>query len=245
MIYEDYSNVVSVYPGGIDIRKYTFTNKSLKNYSKGKKFVYDGLSDEGLIARDLINLNNDIEIIDAMKAMSYTASVEELWLDPSNFLMMCRNIKNSLINYEENVYIKEKIEKNYEALKEDISILDVDIYNLSKNGSYKTILVTNNVFNYLTKYSINVISIDPKTENADKSYSDAKNMIRDKNIKYIYSLKGDVISDSTNTFINDYKLIKIEIDPFINITDEQRINGETYISLMNDIIDEFKKELFK
>ncbi len=245
MIYGDYSNVVSVYPDGVEINDYTFTDKLLKNYSTGKKFVYDGLSDENLIARDLLNLNNNIEIIDAMKGMSYTSNIAELWLDPSNFLMICRNIKSTLIDYEENVYTKEKIESNYETLKENISILDVDIYNLSKNGSYKTILVTNNVFNYLTKYSIDVISLDPTNEGVDKSLSDAKKLINSGDIKYIYLLKGDKTSDSMNTFINDYKLTKIEIDPFTTITDEQRLNGDTYISLMNKIIDELKKELFK
>ena len=245
VIYGDYSNVISIYPDGADPSDYELTDKLLTNFSTGKKFVYDGLSDEGLVARDLLNLNNNIEIIDAMKGMNYSDQIEELWLDPSNFLMLCRNIKSTLIDYEDNVYTKEKIEDNYATLKENISILDVDIYNLSKNGSYKSILVTNDVFNYLTKYSINVLSIDPKNETKDKALSDAKKLIETGDIKYIYTLKGDKQDESLNTFINDYKLTKIEIDPFVTITEEQRINGETYVSLMNIIIDEFKKELFK
>lgn len=245
MIYGDHSNVVSIYPDGANPSDYELTDKLLNNFSEGKKFVYDGLSNEGLIARDLLNLNNNIEIIDAMKGMSYSDRIEELWLDPSNFLMVCRNIKSTLIDYEDNVYTKEKIEDNYTTLKESISILDVDIYNLSKNGSYKSILVTNDVFNYLTKYSINVLSIDPKNETKDKNLADAKKLISSGDIKYIYTLKGDKQDEELNTFINNYKLTKIEIDPFTTISEEQRINGETYISLMNNIIDEFKKELFK
>lgn len=245
VIYGDFSNVVSIYPDGVDISSYDLTDKMLNNFSSGKKFIYDGLSDEGLIARDLLNLNNDLEIIDAMKGMNYSDQIEELWLDPSNFLMICRNIKSTLIDYEDNVYTKEKIEDNYTNLKEEISILDVDIYNLSKNGSYKTLLVTNDTLNYLSKYSINILSIDPDNETKDRSLTSAKALIASKDIKYIYTLKGDVLSESINTFINDYKLTKIEINPFPTISEEQRINGETYVSLMNNIIDEFKKELFK
>lgn len=244
-LYGNYSNITSIYPDGSDPTDFTFTEKMLINYSKGNKFVYVGLGKEGLLARDLLNKNNKIEIVDAMKGMNYLYKIEELWLDPSNFLMICRNIKSTLIDYEDNVYTKEKIETNYQKLKEDISIIDVDIYNLSKNGNYKTLLVTSNAFNYLTKYGMNIISLDSESESLDKSLSDAKKLISKKEIKYVYILKGQSITDSLNTFINDNKLIRIEIDPFYTITNEQRINGETYISLMNKITDDFKKELFK
>ncbi len=244
-IYGNNSKVASIYPNGIDTKNFKLTEKQIKNYSKSDKFIYNGLSKEGLIARDLLNKNNSIEIVDAMKGMSYTKGIEELWLDPSNFLMVCRNIKSTLIDYEDNVSVKNDIENNYQKLKESISIIDVDIYNLSKNGNYKTLLVTNDTFNYLTKYGITVISIDPSNDSIDKSLSEAKRLIAKKDIKYIYSIKGEDMVESVNSFINDNKLNKIEIDPFVTISEEQRLNGSTYVSLMNNIIDEFKKELFK
>lgn len=245
MIYGENIKVNSIYPDGSNYKDFKLTEKLLNSYSRSTKFVYNGLSKEGLIARDLLNKNNNIEIVDAMKGMSYTKSVEELWLDPSNFLMVCRNIKSTLIDYEKNATVKNSIEKNYQKLKENISIIDVDIYNLSKNGNYKTLLVTTNTFSYLSKYGITVLSIDPENETLDKSLSEARRLISKGDIKYIYSLKGEELSESVNTFINDNKLTKIEIDPFTTITSEQRTNGSTYISLMNNIIDEFKKELFK
>ena len=245
IIYGDNSKVASIYPDGSNYKDFKLTEKLLNTYSKSSKFIYNGLSSEGLIARDILNKNNDIEIVDAMKGMSYTKGIEELWLDPSNFLMVCRNIKSTLIDYEESVTVKNNIEKNYQKLKENISIIDVDIYNLSKNGSYKTLLVTTNTFNYLSKYGINVISIDPANESLDKALSEARKLISSGDIKYIYAIKGEELSESVNTFINDNKLTKVEIDSFTTITQEERLNGSTYISLMNNIIDEFKKELFK
>lgn len=245
MIYGENIKVNSIYPDGSNYKDFKLTDKLLNNYSRSTKFVYNGLSQEGLIARDLLNKNNKIEIVDAMKGMNYTKSIEELWLDPSNYLMICRNIKSTLIDYEDSTSIKTNIEKNYQKLKENISIIDVDIYNLSKNGNYKTLVVTSNAFNYLSKYGITVLSIDPSNESLDKSLSEARRLISKGEIKYIYSLKDETLPDSANNFINDNKLNKIEIDPFTTITSEQRTNGSTYISLMNNIIDEFKKELFK
>lgn len=245
MIYGENVKVSSIYPDGSNYKDFKLTDKLLNNYSRSTKFVYNGLSQEGLIARDLLNKNNKIEIVDAMKGMNYTKSIEELWLDPSNYLMACRNIKSTLIDYEDNTSVKNSIEKNYQKLKENISIIDVDIYNLSKNGNYKTLLVTTNAFNYLEKYGITVLSIDPSNEALDKSLSEARRLISKGEIKYIYSLKGETLTDSVNNFINDNRLNKIEINPFTTITSEQRTNGSNYISLMNNIIDEFKKELFK
>lgn len=245
IIYGENTKVASIYPDGSNYKDFKLTEKLLNNYAKSSKFVYNGLSSEGLIARDILNKNNSIEIVDAMKGMSYTKGIEELWLDPSNFLMVCRNIKSTLIDYEDSVTVKNNIEKNYQRLKENISIIDVDIYNLSKNGSYKTLLVTTNTFTYLTKYGINVVSIDPTNESLDKALSEARKLISSKDVKYIYAIKGEELSESVNTFINDNKLTKIEIDPFTTITQEERLNGSNYISLMNNIIDEFKKELFK
>lgn len=245
MIYGENIKVSSIYPDGSNYKEFKLTEKLLNNYSRSTKFVYNGLSQEGLIARDLLNKNNNIEIIDAMKGMNFTKSIEELWLDPSNFLMVCRNIKSTLIDYENSTSVKTSIEKNYQKLKENISIIDVDIYNLSKNGNYKTLLVTTNTFNYLSKYGITILSIDPSNESLDKALSDARRLISKGDIKYIYSLKGETLTDSVNKFINDNKLNKIEINPFTTMTSEQRTNGSNYISLMNNIIDEFKKELFK
>lgn len=244
-MYKDYSSIESIYPNEIDISSYKLTNKQKNKYSKGETFVYAGLFNEGSIAKDLLNINSDIQIIDATKGMNYTNDIAELWLDPSNYLMVARNIKESLIDYNENVYASKEIEKNYEKLKEQISELDVMLYNLGKNGGYTTLLVSNNLFNYLTKYNIEIISLDPKGETIDKSYTNAKNMIALNNIKFIYTIKGEKLDGNIEKLISENNLEKIEITLINNLTNEEAKNNETYITLMKKIIDEYKKELYK
>lgn len=245
VIYGDYSNINSIYPSGVDVKKYELTDKQIKKYSNGEKFVYNGLANEAPIAKDLLNLNENIEIIDAMKGMSYSYGIEEIWLDPSNYLMIARNIKDSLKDYTENIYTKEEIEDNYTALKEKISEIDVELYNIGKNKNYNYILTSNNVFNFLTKYDITVISLDSSNSNIDKLYSDAKRLIENKSIKYIYVLKGTQLDAGTTKLIQDYGLEKLEINDLSNITDEQRKAGATYLTIMNEVLDLFKKELYK
>lgn len=244
MLYSDYGNVNSVYPNGAK-SDFKISDKKKKTYSESEIFIYSGIANEATIARDMINNNTNLRIIDATKGMKTTDNIASIWLDPSNYLMLCSNIKSSLKDFNDNVYVKEKIEEKYKQLNEKISELDVDLYQIGKSGNYNTILVTNNVFNYLTKYNINVISIDKKNTNIDKAYADAKKMIKSKKIQYIFYLEGEKLNNTQEKLINDTGLIKIEINDIFSLTDEERDNSKNYITIMKEIIENYKKELYK
>lgn len=245
ILYGEQATVSSVYPMGSD-RTYVVTEKKKDIYAEGETFIYSGLANEAYLARDLLNRNENIQLIDATKGMSITNNVSGLWLNPSNYLMLCSNIKSSLIDYNENVYVKEKIEENYKTLNEKVSELDVKLYDIGKNGNFNTILTTNSVLEYLKKYNINVISIDENNNTSiDKAYADAARAIKNKEIQYIYYLKGDKFSTTQEKLINDNKLIKVEINDLFTITDEEKAEGKDYMIIMNEIIDNYKKELYK
>ena len=244
-LYSDYSEIKSIYPNGINIEEYSLTEKQKNNYSKGNKFIYNGISDEVDLAVDFLNKNKNLEIIDTMKNMNYKYGLEELWLDPSHYLMMARNVKESLIDYENNVYTKEKIEENYKELKIAISEIDVDLTMIGKNASYHNIIVANEVLSFLSKYNINVVSLDTENSNYEKNYKTALTLASDEDISYLYKLKGYELTDSLNSLVNTYDLEVIEIDDMVNLTEEQRKNSETYITIMNDNIDKLKRELLK
>ncbi len=243
-LYSDYGNVSSLYPNGATT-DYKLTEKKKNTYSKGEIFIYSGVNNEASLARDLINLNNKMNIIDATKGMNQNTNLASTWLDPSNYLMLCSNIKSGLIDFNDNVYVKEGIEEKYKELNKNISEIDVQLYDIGKSGNYDTILVTNDVFNYLTKYNINVISLDEKNEQIDKAYSDAKKLISEKKIQFIFYLSGDEINSNVEKLINDNSLVKIEINDMFTLSDEERNEGADYISIMNEIIKNYKRELYK
>lgn len=241
-MYKDFATVKSIYPNGIDTSKYTLTDKQKSIYASSDMFVYAGLTDEVKLAAEFLNTNQNISIIDGTKGLSYSSEVCELWLDPSNYLMIARNIKSTLIDYANNVYDEEKIDKLYDELKIKISEIDVDLTMMGKNASKKNILVTNDSFNFLSKYNINVISIK---EGDTKSINDAKKLINSGEIKYAYVLRGNTLSEEIETFIKNYNLEKIEIDSMYTITDEDKNNGNNYLSIMTENINKFKTELFR
>jgi zinc transport system substrate-binding protein len=241
-MYKDFATVKSIYPNGIDTSKYTLTDKQKSIYASSDMFVYAGVTDEVKLAAEFLNTNQNISIIDGTKGLSYSSEVCELWLDPSNYLMIARNIKSTLIDYANNVYDEEKIDKLYDELKIKISEIDVDLTMMGKNASKKNILVTNDSFNFLSKYNINVISIK---EGDTKSINDAKKLINSGEIKYAYVLRGNTLSEEIETFIKNYNLEKIEIDPMYTITDEDKNNGNDYLGIMTENINKFKTELFR
>lgn len=244
-MYSSFAKVKSIYPNGVDTTNYELTDKQKGIYAMGDTFVYAGVTDEVKLAAEFLNTNQDLNIIDGTKGLSYSNNVSELWLDPSNYLMIARNIKSTLIDYTNNVYDEEKIDKLYDELKIKISEIDVELTMMGKNASRKNILVTDNVFNFLSKYNINVISIDENNESNTKSLSEAKKLINSKDIQYVFTLKGQELPAETETFIKNYNLEKLEIDPMYTLTDDLRKEGHDYISVMMDNITKLKTELFR
>lgn len=244
VLYGEYATVASVYPNGAN-ETYEVTDKKKEKYATAETFIYSGISGEASLARDILNKNSKLKLIDATKGIKSTDSFTSVWLNPSNYLMLCSNIKSSLIDYTDNIYVKEAIEENYKKLNEQVSELDVELYDIGKNGNYNTLLATSDVFNYLSKYNINVIAINSDNEQIDKSYSDAKKLIADKKIQYIYILSGQTLDENQEKLIAENNLIKVEINDLFTLTDEERTAGSNYISLMKETIENYKKELYK
>ena len=184
-MYGDFSNISSIYPSEVNIDTYELTNKQKEKYSYGNLLVYTGLTEEVKLAVDFVNTNRDLNLIDATNALSFTSGIEELWLNPSNYLMIARNIKTTLMDYETNVYNREKINELYEKLKIKISELDVEYTMMGNNASRKDLLIADDALAFLSKYNINVLSLDPKSENYSRSYNEAKRLASTQDIKYI------------------------------------------------------------
>lgn len=236
--------VKSIYPDGANTRTYKLTDKLKNEYAYGKTFIYNGIGAEKNIAVDLLNINKKIEIIDAMQGMNYEYSNEELWLDPSNFLMVAQNVKNGLKEYNDNLDDKKDLDEKYEEFKIDISNLDVELNLISKNSTSPVIVVSDNLFKFLEKYNIKVISLDKDNDNIDKSYAEAKRAISSGSVSYIFIKNGEKLPTEINDFVASNGIKKLKMEMIYNLTDEQRKNDETYVTLMNKNIENLKTELY-
>ena len=245
-LYGNHSNISSIYPDGIDTYTYKLSDKALENYSKSDLFVYVSYGRDKDIAVNLLNRNNKLLIIDGSLGMK-PDYIDELWLNPSNLLMVALNVKNGLDEYINNNYLIKEINKNYEQLKIELSMLDAEIKITAENANYKTIVTANKSLNYLKKYGFNVISLDDDNTAIDKTIQEVTNYINNNYIKYIYSLENVENNETVKELLeNNKQLTELKIKRLDSITDAERQNHDTsYFSLMKYNIEQLKKETYK
>ncbi len=241
-IYGFNSIVSSVYPVGSDVDTYTLSKKQLRKYSTNDIFVYNGLTDEKKIAAGLLNYNSSIKIIDVAKGLNDTYEEEELWLSPSNYLMLAQNIKDSLLSYINSTILKQEINDAYEELKLNISMLDANIKVIAENANNKTIIVGNDLFKFLEKYGYNVLSID-ESKNKKSDYQEAKNLVSNKSNSYVFVLEKSVNDENVAKLKNAGASI-VSIKSLKSLTQDEINDGYDYLQYMNTFIDDLKSEVY-
>lgn len=243
-LYGNNSTVKSIYPNGVDPFTYpSLTEKQLSDYSAASLYIFNGLTAEKDYVVPLFNHNKDLKIINASLSMKTSYGNEELWLDPSNFLQLTQNIRNGFEEYISNYYLLEEIKKNYEELKLEVSKLDANLTVIGSNADFNTIVVTDDLFLFLKKYNINVMSLD-KDSLTNKTLNDVKSLMGEEKISYIFAKKDEKLSDEVNALVDEYKVEVVYIHTLANLTNEEKENGSTYLTIMNENIEKLKNELY-
>ena len=244
-LYGDNSLVSSIYPDGVDIDNYTFTEKQIKDYSKKDLFVYMGVTNDSDQAVTFLNHNNKIKIIDATYGMNYKYTADELWLNPSNLLMIAQNIKNGLGEYITSTYLLKNIDSLYDELKVKLSNLDAEYKTSIENAPEKTIVVNSDNLLFLEKYDLNVISLDENNTNYERNLALFKSYLRQETIKYLYIYENAPLTEEVKQTVEDNSVETLDIKNLKNITDEERDQNEDYFTIMYNDLEEIKKELYK
>lgn len=242
-LYSNYSEIDSIYPNGVDIDEYTITNKKLNDFSKGDLFIYNGLGNEKQVAAKLLNKNKNMDIIDVSQGLEIKNDVTELWLSPSNFLMMAQNIKNGLEEYVTNTSILESINKNYDDLKVKVSELDAELKLVAENAANKKLIVANNTFKFLEKYGFEIISISDDDENSNTNISKAKKAFSTKENTYLFELLGTEENDTIKALVSAGAK-KADIVNMKTLTDEEVKNNTDYLTIMKSFVDAIKSEVY-
>ena len=244
-LYKDHSTVASIYPDGVDTTSYNLSKKQISDYSKKNLFIYNGLSNDKEIAISFLNKNKNLLIIDATYGMEYINDVSELWLNPSNLLMITQNIKEGLKEYMTNSYLEREIDTKYEELKLSLSELDAEIKLTAENASRKTIVVNNDALKYLEKYGFDVISLDDNNESvSDRTIQNVINKIGNKSVKHIFVLENTINSEALNNIIEKTQVELYTFRRLDSIYDNERDEYKDYISIMNENIELLKNELY-
>lgn len=244
-LYGEHATVNSIYPDGIIVDKYTLTEKQLEDYGKSDLFIFNGLSVEKDYIKPMFESNRSLKIIDSSASIEYTNGMEEIWLDPSNFLMIAQNIRIGFKEYITNQYLKTEIDNNYEQLKIDVSSLDAKTQMMIEQAPSKTIVVSDNLFKYLEKYNFNVICLDEEENTFAKNLTKAKELIASGEIKYIYTIKNEAAGETVNSLIEETKIKMLEFHNLANLDETEHKNKKDYLSIMNENVELLKQELYE
>ena len=244
-LYKDHANVASIYPDAVDTTKYTLSKKQIEDYSKKKLFIYNGLDKDKDTAITFLDKNKNLLIIDSTYGMQYNYSPIEVWLNPSNLLMIAQNIKSGLQEYMTNSYLEKELDTKYEELKVLLSELDAEIKLTAENASRKTLIVNDDALKYLEKYGFEIISLDNRNETvSDRTITEVKNMIKDGDVKHIIMLEHTENNDIIKEIIEDTEVETYKFRKLDSITDAERDEGKDYINIMTENIDLLKNELY-
>lgn len=242
-LYGENSKVYSIYPTGINIDEYELSDRKLEEYSKSNLFVFNSLDKDKEYAVKMINLNPKLKVIDSVLGMNYDYSVEELWLNPYNYLMMAENIKNGLIEYITNPFIDEKVAQNYEKLEYDISKLDSELTEAINGSTEKIIVVDNNLFKFLEKYGLTVISLEDDENLNTNKITEVKKLIADNKINYIYSTSKES-NDIVKKLMKETEIELITINTMHSVDGNITNTNDNYLTIMTNNINLIKKELY-
>lgn len=243
-LYGNFSSVKSIYPNGSNINDYSLTSKQIKDYSKADLFVFNGLSKEKKYVTKMRNVNKNLKIIDTTLYMEYSHDMSELWLDPSNFLMMAQNVKTGLKEYIDSYYLNSKITSNYEKLKIEASNLDAKIKDIVSNGDNKVIVTSNNLFKYLEKYGLTVYVLDESDSNIDITSNEVRKLIKSGDVKYIFIKHDEDENSIIKNFVSTYGVKVQKWHTLSNISEIEASENQDYFSIMNDNLELLKNELY-
>ena len=242
------SEVKSIYPDGVDVKEYTLSNTKKKKYAKSDLFIYNGLTDEKKVAANFLTHNSRLKIIDVSEGLAIKYNYEELWLNPSNFLMLAQNIKNGLNSYIESTIIKEQIETNYNNLKVQLTEFETTLKLLSQNGTYTTLIVSKDYFKYLENYGFEIISLEETEDLSNDTINSAKKLIEEGKNKYVFVSSDEAKEAKYSDTIEKLKEAGAEVlilNTMTTLTSEQREINDTYENLMKANIELLKEEIFK
>ena len=248
-LYGDNATINSIYPSGVDTSDYELSDKKLEEYSKTDLFVFNSLDKDRDYAVKMINKNKNLKVIDVSLGITYVDDITELWLNPYNYLMMAQNTKDGLLEYIDNPYLISNtdgtgIEDKYEELKYNLSRLDADYKEDINLATYKTIVVDNDMFKFLEKYNLRVISLEDNDNLTDSTINEVKKLVNNGTIKYIYSSK-DETNDVCKSIIDNYDIDLITLNTMETIDGGITNSNENYITIMNNNLDLLNKELYK
>ena len=169
-----------------------------------------------------------------------------IWLDPILYIKVVQNITDELIRIDsEN---KDYYKKNLLEYEKQLKKLDEDIVEVVENSKYKKIIYTGHFsFGYFTKrYKLDYVtaykSISPNANIGPRDLQKIIEEIENSGQKFIF--QETLVNDKTAKLISNETSTEILLlHQLGGISKEEMENGNSYIDMMKDNLNNLKKGL--
>ena len=94
------------------------------------------------------------------------------------------------------------------------------------------------------KYGFTVYSLEENENLTEKTLADVKSMIQSGQIKYIFAKEQEENSKTVEALVKEGNVEVLRFHMLSNITEDEKNNGEDYISIMNKNLELLKQELY-
>jgi ABC-type metal ion transport system, periplasmic component/surface adhesin len=243
-LYGEHSTIKSIFPNG-SIQGEVVSDKLLQDYSSTDLFIFNGLGvNEQDYVYKMLEYNKKLKIIDVTSSIVYHNKVEELWLDPMNLLTISNNIQKGFNEYIDSTYLTNDIAEEYATLKQDLIKLDADYREMAGRANRSTLVVSNDMFLYLEKYNITVISLEENDNLTQKNIHTVIEMVKNGDIKYIYTVKGSEVNNTIKNIQKQTNIELIELHDLYKLTEEEFNKEENYFTLMRNNLELLKNQLY-
>ncbi len=247
-LYGDHGTVKNIYPSGSNFDD-SISDKLLEDYSSTSLFIFNGLDDkDNEYLSKMHSYNKKLKIINASSSIDkqdvYGLKSESAWLDPLNLLSMAWSIKVGFEEFTDSAYLLNDINTNYQVLRQDLIQLNADYHDTANRATKKTIVVSDDAFLFLTKYGIQVISLDEGNNGLDKNIYTVKDMLKNKEVSYIYTTEGKTVNDTVLSIQKENEVELVELHNLFSRTEEEYNQDADYLTLMRDNLERLKKQLY-
>jgi zinc transport system substrate-binding protein len=237
--------LVNIVPTGTEPHDWEPTVHDMASLENCDILFYNGLGMESWIEKVQSSVTNDIEYVELADGLANeNAEDPHVWLSPVKAKEMAEKIKDTLVaNDSENA---EDYEQNYNDFAEELDELDEEYKSSLSNVDNKSIVVSHEAYSYLCdEYGLEQIAIDGIFADSEPSPDKMKeivNFINDNNIKYIFY--EELISKKTaQTLADETGAVLLSLNPYEGLTDDEIAQGEDYISVMEENLQNLKLAL--
>lgn len=247
----DYVDVTNIMPPGVEPHEYEPTPGDIKKIYDSRIFLFSGAGLDTWAKRIRPELRKKGIVV--IEMASYTDLKSEyqdvnydphIWLDPLLARKMTVIIRDIFVMADPDhadIYTT-----NCDLYTTELNRLHMNFKEGLNNCSLRELIVTHDAYNYLTRrYNLTaypITGITPEEEPSPRKLAELSRLALDKNIKYIFFEK--LLSPRlAKTIAREVDASTLELNPLGGITKEDIIQGKTYITIMEENLENLRTAL--